>query len=145
MKDQPTSMSYLSNIMAIQIIAFFAYGFVFFFVPTWSLMTLFGFESVPETFWIRGFGAVFIAAGFGEYLTRKELVTRLDLVWQYVLIPILIFIGFIWESVTGSYPGSNLFLWVNTVVTLFFALSVGITRVGVNNISKHNQPHPESY
>ncbi|MFV1970245.1 MAG: hypothetical protein ACC683_04465 [Acidimicrobiia bacterium] len=112
----------LLTIMRLQIAASAIYGISFFFVPDFTLDTIFGWETT--TGFVRAVGAAFIVLAWIEFNVTKRLSERLDLVWPFAALPTLLLAGFLWEKLADTYDGSDLFFWVTVVVTLFFAIGI---------------------
>ncbi len=131
--EQAQSMSLLSTLMKVQIVAFLIYGVTFFFLPTWTLENIFAFDQLPPVVWLRMLGALFLAVTLAEYLCVGRLSERLDMVWVFAAIPGLILVGLIWDRVAGIYEGSELFYWVSIAVTVFFFTAIGGSRLKVRS------------
>ncbi|MFV1962691.1 MAG: hypothetical protein ACC658_12780 [Acidimicrobiia bacterium] len=113
----------LTTIMRIQAAVFVAYGLTFFFVPDFTLGTIFDWETM--SLFPRTLGATFVAMAWVEWNVASRLSERRDLVWPFVAAPALIFVAFVWEQAAGTYEGSDLFFWVTIALTVFFVLAVG--------------------
>jgi hypothetical protein len=114
----------LTTIMRVQSFAFAAYGVAFFFLPDFTLDTIFGWETTSS--FPRVLGALFIGVAWLEWNISSRVADRREQVWPFVAIPALILIALIWEQAAGTYEGSDLFFWVSVAVTVFFALSVSL-------------------
>ncbi len=112
----------LTTIMRVQSFAFALYGVTFFFVPDFTLDTIFGWETM--SLFPRVLGAVWIAIAWLEWAVTSRAAQGGDLVWPFVAIPALILIALIWEQVAGTYQGTDLFFWVSVIVTGFFTVAV---------------------
>jgi len=129
--QQAQGVSLLSILMKIQIITFLIYGITFFFIPAWTLQTNFAFDQLPPLTWPRAVGGMFLAIALAEHLCDRRLSERLDLAWFFPIIPGFLLVSFIWDRVTGTYQGSQLFYWVSIVVTAFFFVTIGGSRLKV--------------
>ena len=129
--QQAQGVPLLSILMKIQIIAFLIYGITFFFIPAWTLQSLFAFDQLPPLTWPRAIGGMFLAIALAEYLCDRRLSERLDLSWFFAIIPGFLLVSFIWDRVAGTYQGSELFYWVSIVVTAFFFVAIGGSRLKV--------------
>jgi len=114
----------LLTIMRLQIVAFAIYGIGFFFVPDFTLDTVFGWDTTTSL--ARGLGAAFLVLAWIEYNITTKLADRMDLVWPFAVLPALLLVGFLWEKAADTYDGTDLFFWVTVVVTVFFAVTVAI-------------------
>lgn len=108
----------LTTMLRVQSVVFAGYGVTFFFVPDFTLGTIFGWETM--SLFPRIVGVGFIGLAWLEWNVAKRISERRDLVWPYVGVPVLILIGFIWEQAAGTYEGSDLFFWVSVALTVFF-------------------------
>ncbi|MGD8520370.1 MAG: hypothetical protein PVF56_04425 [Desulfobacterales bacterium] len=129
--QQAQDVSLLSILMKIQIIAFLIYGITFFFIPAWTLQAIFAFDQLPPLTWPRAVGGMFLAIALAEYLCDRRLSERLDLAWFFSIIPGFLLVSFIWDRVAGAYQGSELFYWVSVVVTAFFFVAIGGSRLKI--------------
>ena len=116
-------MDELRRVMRLQAIAFAIYGLTFFFIPDFTLGTIFDWDTT--SYWARAVGAIFIPLAWLEWNIAARLEERRDLVWPFALIPALLLIGIVWEKVADTYDGSDLFFWVTSGVTVFFTIAVG--------------------
>jgi hypothetical protein len=132
--QQAQGISVLSILMKIQIFALLIYGFTFFFIPAWTLQTIFAFDKLPPLIWPRGIGGLFFANALAEYLCNRRLSERLDLVWFFSIFPGFLVLAFIWDRVAGSYQGTEVFFWVSIAVAGFFFLAIGGSRVKVKTV-----------
>ncbi|MDK1018427.1 MAG: hypothetical protein QGD89_03375 [Actinomycetota bacterium] len=123
-------MERLVVVLRIQAVVFLAYGLSFMLVPDFTLDTIFGWENA-ETFFTRMAGVTFLALAWFGWLVARHLESRLDEVWPLVLVPVLLLVVVIGERASGAYDGSELFYWVSIVVTAFFAVAVGGSRLAV--------------
>jgi hypothetical protein len=114
----------LLTIMRLQIAAFAIYGIGFFFIPDFTLDTVFGWDTA--TSFARGLGAAFLVLAWIEYNVTTRLADRMDLVWPFAVLPALLLVGFLWEKAADTYDGTDLFFWVTVVVTVFFSVTVAI-------------------
>jgi hypothetical protein len=114
----------LLTIMRLQIVAFAIYGIGFFFIPDFTLDTVFGWDTTTSL--ARGLGAAFLVLAWIEYNITAKLADRMDLVWPFAVLPALLLIGFLWEKAADTYDGTDLFFWVTVVVTVFFSAAVAI-------------------
>jgi len=112
-------MNVLRGAMRFQAIAYAIYGLSFFFIPDFVIGTVFDWDT--SSYWARGLGAVFIAVAWLEWSMEE----RRDLVWPFVLIPALLLVGVVWEKVADTYDGSDAYLSMVIVVTLFFTILIG--------------------
>jgi hypothetical protein len=110
--------------MRLQIAAFAIYGIGFFFVPDFTLDTVFGWDTTTSL--ARGLGAAFLVLAWIEYNITAKLADRMDLVWPFAVLPALLLVGFLWERAADTYDGTDLFFWVTVVVTVFFSVTVAI-------------------
>ena len=122
-------MEQLTLAMRVQAVVTAVYGVTFFLLPDFTLDTIFGWET--ETFWPRGIGAIFLAVAWIEWNLLDRVGEILTAAWGFVVLPVAIFIAFVWERAAGNYDGSDLFFWVSIAVTIVFAGWVGGTRVMV--------------
>ena len=129
--QQAQGVPLLSILMKIQTIALLIYGVTFFFIPAWTLQTIFAFDQLPPLTWPRGIGGLFLAIALAEYLCDRRLSERLDLVWFFTAVPGFLLVAFIWDRVAGTYQGSELFYWVSIAVTAFFFVTIGGSRLKV--------------
>lgn len=129
--QQAQGVPLLSILMKIQIIVFLIYGVTFFFIPAWTLQTIFAFDQLPPLTWPRVIGGLFLAIALAEYLCDRRLSDRLDLAWFFATIPGFILVAFIWDRVAGTYQGSELFYWVSIAVTVIFFVAIGGSRLKV--------------
>ncbi len=116
-------MDILRGVMRLQAIAFAIYGLTFFFIPDFTLGTIFDWDTT--SFWARAVGAIFIPLAWLEWNIAARLEERRDLVWPFALVPALLLVGIVWEKVADTYEGSDLFFWVTFGVTAFFTIAVG--------------------
>ena len=130
-RQQAQGVQLLSNLMKIQAIALLIYGVTFFFIPAWTLQTIFAFDQLPPLTWPRIIGGLFLAIAVSEYLCDRRLSERLDLVWFLAAVPGFILVAFIWDRVAGNYQGSELFYWVSIAVAAFFFVTIGGARLKV--------------
>jgi hypothetical protein len=117
--------------MKIQMIALLIYGVTFFFIPAWTLQTIFAFDQLPPITWPRAIGGMFLAIALAEYLCDRRLSERLDLAWFFTAVPGFLLLAFIWDRVAGTYEGSELFFWVSVAVVAFFFVAIGGSRLRV--------------
>ena len=129
--EQAQGVSLLSAMMKIQMIAFLIYSVTFFFIPAWTLQTIFAFDQLPPLNWPRLLGGVFLAITLAEYLCERRLSERLDLAWVFAAIPGFLLLALIWDRVAGTYAGSELFYWVSIAVTGFFFVAIGGSRLRI--------------
>lgn len=116
-------MSVLRSGMRFQAVVFAIYGLSFFFIPDFTLDTIFDWDT--SSYWARGLGAAFIAVAWLEWYIAAKLEERRDLVWPFVLLPALLLVGAVWEKVADTYDGSDAFFSMVVVVTLFFTILIG--------------------
>ncbi len=116
-------MDILRGVLRLQAVAFAIYGLTFFFIPDFTLGTIFDWETT--SYWARTVGALFIALAWLEWNIAARLEERGDLVWPFALVPALLLVGIVWEKVADTYDGSDLFFWVTFAVTVFFTIAVG--------------------
>lgn len=121
-------MEQLTLAMRVQAIVTAIYGVTFFLIPEFMLDTIFQWEA-PDTFWPRGVGAMFLALAWVEWNVLNHVADLMTAVWGFVVLPVALFIGFVWERAADNYDGSDFFFWVSIAVTVVFALWVGGTRV----------------
>ncbi len=114
----------LLTIMRLQVAAFAIYGIGFFFIPEFTLDTVFGWDTTTSL--ARGLGAAFLILAWIEYGITTKLADRMDLVWPFAVLPALLLVGFLWEKAVDTYDGTDLFFWVTVVVTVFFSVGVAI-------------------
>ncbi len=117
----------LTTMMRIQSVVFAVYGLTFFFIPDFTLGTIFGWETT--SIFPRIVGAGFVGLGWLEWNVVNRITERRDLVWPYVGVPVLILVALIWEQAAGTYEGSDLFFWVSVVLTVFFSVSVSVAAI----------------
>jgi len=113
----------LRNAMRFQAVVFAIYGLSFFFIPDFTLGTIFDWDT--SSYWARGLGAAFIAVAWLGWNIAAKLEERRDLVWPFVLLPALLLVGAVWEKVADTYEGSDAFFSMVVVVTLFFTILIG--------------------
>jgi hypothetical protein len=118
-----TTVNVLRNAMRLQAIVFAIYGLSFFFVPDFTLGTIFDWDT--SSYWARSLGAAFIAVAWLEWNIAAKLEERQDLVWPFVLIPALLLVTAVWEKAADTYEGSDAFFWMVVVVTLLFTILIG--------------------
>ncbi len=116
-------MSVLRSAMRFQAVVFAIYGLSFFFIPDFTLDTIFDWDT--SSYWARGLGAAFIAVAWLEWYIAAKLEERRDLVWPFVLLPALLLVGAVWEKVADTYDGSDAFFAMVVVVTFFFTILIG--------------------
>ncbi len=116
-------MNVLRNAIRFQAVVFAIYGLSFFFIPDFTLGTIFDWDT--SSYWARGLGAAFIAVAWLEWNIAAKLEERRDLVWPFVLLPALLLVGAVWEKVADTYEGSDAFFSMVVVVTLFFTILIG--------------------
>jgi hypothetical protein len=131
--EQLPNIGLLSTMMKIQAIVWLVYGITFFFIPTFTLKTFYGFDQLPPLFWLRFIGSMSLAITLGEYLCVRRLSERLDLAWFFFVLPALLVLSLIWERAAGRYIGSGFFFWSSIVVTGFFTVAIGLSRLRVKN------------
>ena len=116
-------MSVLCSGWRFQAVVFAIYSLSFFFIPDFTLDTIFDWDT--SSYWARGLGAAFIAVAWLEWYIAAKLEERRDLVWPFVLLPALLLVGAVWEKVADTYEGSDAFFSMVVVVTFFFTILIG--------------------
>ena len=123
----------LSLMLKIEMAAFLLYGLAFLFMPDYTLTFIFGFEesTMPLVGWPQVTGAAFLGIAILGYMTDRHLHERLDMVWGFVAVPLLIMVAYLWQMIADIYVGSQIFFWITIAITAFFVLVVGGLRLTV--------------
>lgn len=123
-------MKRLILVLKIQAVVFLVYGLSFLLAPDFTLDTVFGWSGA-DTLFPRMVGATFLALAWFDWLVARRIEWRLDLVWPLVLAPVLLLVTLVGVRIADNYPGTDLFYWVSIAVTVFFAATVGWSRIAV--------------
>ncbi len=124
-------MERLVLVLRIQAAASFAYGVSFMLAPDFTLDTMFGWEGA-ETDFARMVGVLFLSIGWFGVLVARRIGTRLDMVWPLVLVPTLLLAVLLALQIAGNYASTDRFYWSSLVVTVFFAVAVGGSRLAID-------------
>lgn len=132
-------MERLVLVLRIQAAASFAYGVSFLLAPDFTLDSVFGWEGAATDF-ARMVGVLFLSTGWFGVLVARRIESRLDMVGPLVLVPVLLLAVLVALRVAGNYDGTDSLYWTSLVVTVFFAVAVGGSRLGVTQGVSESSP-----
>jgi hypothetical protein len=117
----------LKSVTLVQAIVLALYGLPYLLLPA-NVQVLTGQSPVPETYFLRAVGILFVMLAWLEFKISADLPRHRELTLVYAITPALFFITIALQLATTGFNGAAWYWWLNLVVTGAFAVGMFAAR-----------------
>lgn len=106
--------------LAVQCVAFFAFGIAFLVVPGPFLEGIYRIADAGDVGWVRMLGATLLGVGVMEAKLLTDFDQLASFAGVFMVVPALLTLALIWSLLDGTEVYNAFFGWSSVAVTVFF-------------------------